>query len=195
MHAKQANRYRTMTSLQHSPDPVLTFWFEELAPQQWWAKSNDFDKLIDSRFGLVHHAATRCELSDWRETARGRLAEIIVLDQFSRNIYRDQARAFACDSMALALAQTAVALHADRELDVKRRAFLYMPYMHSESPAIHETAVSLFSAPGMESQLDFELKHKGIIDRFGRFPHRNAALGRTSTPQEIDFLKTPGSSF
>lgn len=184
-----------MSSPHHSPDPVLTFWFEELAPQQWWAKSSDLDRLIGSRFGLVHHAATRCELSGWRATARGRLAEIIVLDQFSRNLYRDQARAFACDALALALAQTAVALSADRELDAKQRAFLYMPYMHSESSAIHETAVSLFSAPGMESQLDFELKHKAIIDRFGRFPHRNVALGRASTPQELAFLTTPGSSF
>lgn len=127
--------------------------------------------------------------------ASGRLAEIIVLDQFSRNIHRGQARAFACDPLALALAQTAVAVKADRELEVGRRAFLYMPYMHSESPAIHVLAVSLFGQPGLEGNLDFELRHKEIIDRYGRYPHRNAILGRPSTTEEMDFLKTPGSSF
>ena len=184
-----------MKSTQHIPDTILAFWFEKVTPKQWWARSDDFDRQIESRFGAVHGAAERCELYGWRETANGRLAEIIVLDQFSRNIYRDQPRAFACDTLALALAQTAVAVHADRELDIERRAFLYMPYMHSESPMIHTVAVSLFSAPGMEGKLDFELRHKGIIDRFGRYPHRNSILGRTSTPEEIDFLKTPGSSF
>ncbi|HQT26667.1 MAG TPA: DUF924 family protein, partial [Burkholderiales bacterium] len=96
---------------------------------------------------------------------------------------------------ALALAQTAVAMAADRELDTTRRAFLYMPYMHSESPKIHEIAASLFSSPGLERNLDFELRHKAIIDRFGRYPHRNTILGRESTQEELEFLKTPGSSF
>ena len=118
-----------------------------------------------------------------------------MLDQFSRNMYREQAQAFACDAMALVLAQTAVALQADLELPVSRRTFLYMPYMHSESPVIHTVALTLFDTPGLEGNLAFELKHKDIIDRFGRYPHRNTALGRPSTPQELDFLATPGSSF
>lgn len=184
-----------MKSTQQTPDTILAFWFEEITPRQWWARSDEFDRQIESRFGAVHSAAERCELYGWRETASGRLAEIIALDQFSRNIHRDHPQAFACDTLALALAQTAVAAKADRELDADRRAFLYMPYMHSESPMIHTLAVSLFGAPGMEGNLDFELRHKEIIDRFGRYPHRNAILGRTSTPEEIDFLKTPGSSF
>jgi uncharacterized protein (DUF924 family) len=180
-----------------APEAVLTFWFEETAPSNWWARSDDFDRLIESRFGAVHRAAERCELYEWRASAGGRLAEIVVLDQFSRNIHRDRPRAFANDALALALAlaQTAVAAGADRELDVVRRAFVYLPYMHSESPKIHEVAVSLFGAPGMERNLDFELRHKAIVDRFGRYPHRNAILGRDSTPEEIEFLKTPGSSF
>lgn len=184
-----------MNSVQATPDQVLDFWFRELKPPQWWVKSDQLDRLIETRFGALHEAAERCELFSWRETAWGRLAEVIVLDQFSRNIYREQARAFANDALALGLAQTAVADGADRELEATQQAFLYMPYMHSESLLIHAQAVKLFSLPGMENNLAFELKHKAIIERFGRYPHRNAALGRTSTPEEIEFLKTPGSSF
>jgi len=182
-----------MTTMQ--PDIILAFWFDEITPKQWWTQSEAFDRQVESRFGAMLEAAARCELFGWRETAGGRLAEIIVLDQFSRNIHRGTARAFANDPLALALAQAAVSLKFDRELDATRRAFLYMPYMHSESPAIHSVAVSLFSTPGMEGNSEFELRHKAIIDRFGRYPHRNAILGRTSTPEEIEFLKTPGSSF
>lgn len=179
----------------HTPQAILDFWFREISPQQWWAKSDSFDLLIATRFGAAHQAASRCELADWRTSAPGRLAEIIVLDQFSRNIHRDSPLAFANDALALALAQTAVAAGADAELPATQRAFLYLPYMHSESPLIHQQAVTLFSQPGLEGNLDFELRHKAIIDRFGRYPHRNAVLGRTSTPEEIEFLQTPGSSF
>ena len=174
---------------------VLDFWFEEATPRQWWAKSEAFDRLIESRFAALLAAAARCELYAWRSTARGRLAEIIVLDQFSRNIHREHPAAFGCDALALALAQEAVAAGADQALPEAQRAFLYMPYMHSESPAIHSQAVALFSQPGMTANLDFELRHKAIIDRFGRYPHRNDLLGRASTPEEIAFLQTPGSSF
>jgi uncharacterized protein (DUF924 family) len=184
-----------MSSTVVTPESILAFWFEELTPKQWWVATDDLDRLIESRFGALHAAAGRCELYTWRESAAGRLAEIIVLDQFSRNIGRNRAQAFANDALALALAQTAVAAHADQALDAQRRAFLYMPYMHSESLAIHNVAVALFSAPGMESNLDFELRHKAIIERFSRYPHRNALLGRNSLPEEIEFLKTLGSSF
>jgi uncharacterized protein (DUF924 family)/acyl dehydratase len=178
-----------------SPEAVLDFWFKELTPKQWWAKSETLDRQIGARFGATHRAAACCELFRWRETASGRLSEILVLDQFSRNIYRDDARAFACDSLALALAQEAVAVGADQELDTARRAFAYLPYMHSESPLIHTQAVSLFSQRGLEDNLQFELRHRAIIDRFGRYPHRNATLGRASTAEEMAFLETPGSSF
>ena len=184
-----------MTASHPGPDAILAFWFEEISPPQWWARSEAFDRLIAQRFDAIHAAATRGELYNWRGSADGRLAEIIVLDQFSRNLYRDDPRAFASDGMALALAQTAVAAGADLELPIERRAFLYMPYMHSESPRIHAQAVELFSQPGLEGNLNFELRHKAIIDRFGRYPHRNAALGRSSTAEEIEFLQTPGSSF
>ena len=174
---------------------VLDFWFKEIDAKQWWTKSAEFDQLIASRFGSLHAAAARCELHPWRETPPGRLAEIIVLDQFSRNMYRDQPQAFACDALALALAQTAVATQADAVLEIQQRAFVYMPYMHSESPLIHGTAQTLFSQAGLESSLASEQHHKAILDRFGRYPHRNAILGRASTTEELQFLATPGSSF
>ena len=184
-----------MNSVQQTPDDILAFWFGEITPKQWWATSDDLDREIETRFGDFHYAAIHCELYSWRESAKGRLAEIIVLDQFSRNIFRNYPNAFDYDSLALALAQTAVAANADHEQDINQRAFFYMPYMHSESLMIHEVAVALFNQPGMEANLQFELRHKEIIDRFGRYPHRNVILGRTSTPEEIDFLKTVGSSF
>ncbi len=176
-------------------DRVLNFWFEELQPKNWFEKSNDLDEDIKTRFLETYKAAFAGELFFWRDTAKGRLAEIIVLDQFARNIFRDQGQAFAGDSLALVLAQEAVHNASDNELSTTEKSFLYMPYMHSESKLIHEQAVKLFSQPGLEFNLDFELKHKKIIDQFGRYPHRNDLLGRESTKEEMDFLKQPGSSF
>ena len=181
-------------SLASSQD-VLQFWFGELTPEHWWRKDPVLDRRVADRFGPTLEAASRCELHAWRGTARGRLAEVIVLDQFSRNVYRDTAAAFANDALALALAQEAVARGCDLELSPAERAFLYLPWMHSESALIHEEALRLFAAPGLEQNLDFERRHKAIIDRFGRYPHRNAILGRTSTHEEIEFLKQPGSAF
>ncbi|MBE2258733.1 MAG: DUF924 domain-containing protein [Candidatus Accumulibacter sp.] len=176
-------------------DAVLGFWFEEVTPAQWWSKSDAFDRQVEARFAALHAAAMRGELYAWRGSAEGRLAEVIVLDQFSRNIFRDRPQAFAADAVALVLAQEAVATGADRALAPARRAFLYLPYMHSESPLIHAVAVTLFDAPGLEGNLEFERRHQAIIERFGRYPHRNSILGRDSTPAEIEFLRTPGSAF
>lgn len=178
-----------------SSQDILDFWFLEIEPANWWKKDKAFDKEIRSRFANTLAQASACELFAWRGTAQGRLAEVIVLDQFSRNIYRDTPMAFAADALALALAQEAVAIKADMELDPVQRNFLYMPYMHSESKVIHESAVELFAANHETNNLDFELRHKAIIDQFGRYPHRNAILGRTSTAEEIAFLQEPGSSF
>jgi len=179
----------------HSHHTVLQFWFEELTPAQWWKVDPALDALIAERFGALHAQASRADLFDWREHPHGRLAEVIVLDQFSRHIYRGQPRAFESDALALALAQTAVAHGADLALTPQERAFLYMPYMHSESARIHEVAVPLFKERTTESSHTFELRHKAIIDRFGRYPHRNAVLGRASTAEELAFLELPGSSF
>nr|WP_205619957.1 DUF924 family protein [Dasania marina] len=174
---------------------IITFWFSELSPKQWWLKDTQLDQTIAQRFLPCLQQAASCELFAWRNSALGRLAEVIVLDQFSRNIYRDSAQAFASDPLALALAQEAISLGCDQELNPIQRSFLYMPFMHSESAAIHEVAVQLFKANGEENNYQFEHKHKAIIDRFGRYPHRNIILGRPSTTAEIDFLKQPGSSF
>ena len=176
-------------------EAVLQFWFVELEPRDWWRKDPELDQRIASRFGTLLEAAASGALAEWRTTARGRLAEIIVLDQFTRNIHRGSAEAFANDALALRLAEEAVAAGADLALPVEERRFVYMPYMHSESAAVHETAMRLFATPGLEKNLDFERRHKAVIDRFGRFPHRNALLGRESTAEEIEFLKQPGSSF
>ena len=180
---------------QTAPSDILRFWFTELTPQQHFAKDAALDESIRTRFGPTLEAAARCELFPWRATPEGRLAEILVLDQFSRNVYRDTARAFAQDALALALAQELLASGQDRSLPTAQRVFAYMPYMHSESALIHGQALALFAQPGMENNLDFERRHKAIIDRFGRYPHRNAMLGRTSTPEELAFLNEPGSSF
>lgn len=176
-------------------EQVLTFWFEEIEPKLWWIKDVEFDALINQRFGDVLVQAKRGELSHWRVTPQGRLAEIIVLDQFSRNIYRDTPAAFEADAIALVLAQEAVAQQVDLALKPKQVPFLFMPYMHSESAMIHQVAVKLFNREAAVANLTFELQHKAIIDRFGRYPHRNAILGRESTAEEIAFLREPGSSF
>jgi len=174
---------------------VLQFWFHETTPAQWWKVDPEFDRMIAERFGEIHSQAARAELFEWRIEPRGRLAEVIVLDQFSRNIFRGDRRAFEADVLALALAQEAVSANADTALTQDERVFLYMPYMHSESKRIHAVAERLFRENAPKSNHDFELRHKAIIDRFGRYPHRNAALGRDSTPEELAFLAEPGSSF
>jgi len=174
---------------------VINFWFVESDPRQWWRRDDAFDQLIAERFGAVHARAALCELQAWRATPPGRLAEVIVLDQFSRNIHRHSALAFACDPLALALAQEALAAGADAALTPAMRTFLYMPFMHSESLAMHAIAVRLFTDNALPDNLAFELRHQAIIERFGRYPHRNAVLGRVSSAEEIEFLKTPGSSF
>lgn len=174
---------------------VISFWFEEIQPKNWWQKDLEFDRLIESRFGALHDQAKAGELFNWRTSAYGSLAEIIVLDQFSRNIYRDKPESFACDPLALALAQTAISKGFDQELNESERGFMYLPFMHSESLIVHEEAIKLYEAMGNAGNLDFELRHKAIIEQFGRYPHRNIILGRESTQEEIEFLKQPGSSF
>lgn len=174
---------------------ILQFWFEEITPKHWWQKDTAFDDSIRERFLSTLLAAAHGELWHWRQHPEGRLAEIIVLDQFSRNIYRAKAEAFAQDGIALVLAQEAVAVGTLPKLTQQQRPFLLMPYMHSESALIHTQAEILFNQPGLEDNYRFELRHKSIIDRFGRYPHRNSVLGRQSTPEEWAFLQEPGSSF
>lgn len=174
---------------------ILRFWFEDLSMADWFKSDKALDLEIENRFGALHFQATQCELDHWRTTIEGRLAEIIILDQFSRNIYRGKPAAFAFDSLALALAQEAISLGWDKDLTPIQRSFLYMPYMHSESLKVHQQAVVLFEANGLEGNIDFEYKHKVIIEKFGRYPHRNQILGRESTAEEVAFLLLPNSGF
>jgi uncharacterized protein (DUF924 family) len=174
---------------------ILEFWFQDTPPEKWWASDPAFDKLIESRFLDVLHQAMHGELHEWRNEPQGRLAEIIVLDQFSRNIFRNTRAAFAQDGMALVLAQEAVRAQTLTALTPIERSFLLLPYMHSESKQIHVLAEQLYLEFAPKDNYEFELKHKAIIDRFGRFPHRNVILGRVPTLEEIEFLKQPGSAF
>lgn len=174
---------------------VITFWFNELEPNQWWQKDGALDSAIKKRFGDLHQQAKVGELFSWRQTAIGSLAEVIVLDQFSRNIYRDTSDAFSCDPLALALSQAAISKGFDQALSPVERSFFYLPFMHSESTLIHQEAVKLYQALGLPASLEFEMQHKAIIDRFGRYPHRNDILGRVSSAEERAFLTEPNSRF
>jgi len=187
-------------SVASGPDDVWHFWFEALSPKHWWQKNEALDQLIARRFTELHRQARSGELYPWRETARGRLNEIILLDQFSRNMYRDQAQAFAQDSQSLVLAQEAIRSGADQAVEELQRPFFYLPFMHSESLLIQDVSVGLYEqlasdSDGRQNNIGFALRHRVIIERFGRFPHRNAQLGRASTDAEIEFLKQPSSSF
>ncbi|MEZ4870648.1 MAG: DUF924 family protein [Bdellovibrionales bacterium] len=178
-----------------SPNDILNFWYNEIQPEDWFKKSDTLDNKIADKFLFTYQRAILGELFGWRSSIDGRLAEIILLDQFARSMFRGKAEAFAYDILALTLAQEACRLQEAKDLAPNKKSFLYMPFMHSESILVHEVAVELFSEPGLEQNYKFELAHKRIIERFGRYPHRNEVLGRTSTPEEIEFLKTPGSSF
>lgn len=174
---------------------VLKFWFEEIEPKMWWTAAPEFDRVVKDRFLPLLEQAARGELFAWRKEPKGRLAEIVVLDQFSRNVFRNTPAAFAQDAAALILSQEAVAAGVLDELSLIERAFLLMPWMHSESRRIHIEAERLFREFAPEDNYKFELRHKAIVDRFGRYPHRNSVLGRISTDEEITFLQQPGSSF
>ena len=186
--------------MNHSPDSsrideVLAFWFEELTPDDWFGGGDEVDDRVRERF-LGLHEALRDEVPEsWRATARGMLAAVIALDQFPRNMYRGDPRAFAADPAALALATEALDRGLDQEMSIEERKFLYLPFEHSEDPAVQARSVELFASLQNEETLGYALRHKEIIDRFGRFPHRNEILGRKSTPKEIEFLTEPDSSF
>jgi len=171
-----------------APIDILSFWFSDKSRPKWFATDPSFDAVVSARYAALLQAAKRGELFQWRNTIRGRLAEIIVLDQFSRNIHRGSAAAFECDAQALALAQEAVRDRTRLELAPDEKAFLYMPFMHSESLVIHEEGLKLFSEVGLEWHLAYEEEHRRVIQRFGRYPHRNAILGRASTAEEDLYL-------
>ncbi|WP_201579429.1 DUF924 family protein [Psychrobacter sp. Pi2-52] len=215
--------YSTSASLSHSsqldpknidltyldPDAraVLDFWFDKNNEAYWFEQNDRFDKQIQDKFGGIWEAAKQGECVTWRiaessldgnssiTALAGRLAEIIVLDQFSRNLCRGQASAFAQDGMALALAQEAIQQPYFDTLPMQWRRFIIIPFMHSESAMIHKRYLPLFEQLDDANTLDFEHRHKQIIDQFGRYPHRNEVLNRDSTEDEKNFLKQPNSSF
>lgn len=181
---------------------ILAFWFgtPPLAERDvWFRKDPAFDETIRARFGETIEAARAGAFGEWCVEPRGALARVIVLDQLTRNAYRGTPDAFSGDARALATSQDAIDNGFDRSLDAYERWFLYMPFVHSEDSDMHKRAVELFRAlaneTGLTSPLTWTERHADVIRRFGRFPHRNAILGRTSTPEEIAFLATPGSSF
>ena len=174
-----------------SPETVITCWFVEHGAKDWFAADPGFDRLIAERFANTNRALARGEGFVWRATAAGRLAEIIVLDQFSRQLHRGSPLALAQDGMALVLAQEAVAAGADQSLDAAKRGFLYMPYMHAESLVVLEAGLPLFAAFG-EDFARSARDHLACLRRFGRYPKRNAVLGRASTPEELAYLAEIG---
>lgn len=185
------------------PDAVLAFWFAEATTSraEWFKKDDAFDAQIRARFGATIEAALDGRIDAWHDHGeREALARIVVLDQFTRNTFRGHARAFAGDAKALAASHDLIRRGRDRALAPLQRLFVYMPLEHSESLDDQHACVAQLQALGRDvpALADFEQwgrKHLEVIERFGRFPHRNAALGRASTPEEIEFLKQPGSSF
>jgi uncharacterized protein (DUF924 family) len=178
-----------------SPDDILNFWFVEHGEPDWFGGKPEFDTVLAERFAATYDEVARGDAAWWRATPSGRLAEIIVLDQFCRQLHRKRPEAFASDSMALGLAQQAVAAGDDLRVEPRRRTFFYMPYMHSEDLTVHDEAVRLFTALGDADTLKYEIMHRDCIARFGRYPRRNAALGRTSTPAEIEYINSGDGMF
>jgi len=178
-----------------TPQDVLGFWFRETDPRLWFLKDDGFDATLRDRFGALHAEAAGGGLTDWEATADGRMALILVLDQMSRNLFRGDGRAFAQDERALAVARRAIAAGDHVFAPRERCQFLFLPFEHSENLADQRWCEALFRALGDANLLDYAVKHRVIIERFGRFPHRNAALGRTSTGEELAFLDQPNSSF
>jgi len=186
---------------------VLDFWFGEpgtaahgQARTEWFRKSDAFDADIARRFGSLIDGALRAGLGEWAEQPESALARILLLDQFTRNAFRGSARAFSGDALALAAARAMVASAQDATLLPVQRAFVYLPFEHSEDLSMQDEAVRLFTrlaaeTPTMQDTLDYALRHHAVIARFGRFPHRNALLGRTSSEEETAFLHEPGSHF
>ena len=174
---------------------VLAFWFEECKPEQWYMKDQAFDEIIRNRFEVTVTAALASRLDGWADDAEGCLALILLLDQFTRNIYRDSPRAFSGDELALALSLRCVDRDYLAHGDAAYRQFMLMPMMHSESLDIQDRSLPLFEKLTNPLTHEYAVKHRDIIARFGRFPHRNAILGRPSSADETEFLKQPGSSF
>ena len=177
------------------PDHVLHFWFETLRPEDWYRSDPGLDDFVRDNLGGLHDKAVSGALDHWQETPEGALALIILLDQVPRNIHRDTAKAFASDPKSRAVLAAALAAGLDKRLTRRKRVFLYLPMMHSEDLAEQDQSVKLFTDLGTESNLDYAIRHREVIRQYGRFPHRNATLGRKSTAEEEEYLSSPGAGF
>ena len=196
-----------MSEAVNQSEAILTFWFGEIRDEpayfkeyapRWFFQNADFDRQIVRRFRADYELAAQGQLTHWTETARGGLALILVLDQFPRNMFRHDPRAFATDPLARQIAEQMIAAGLDRQLRLVERYFVYVPFMHSENRAHQQRSVMLFQQLAEERayfDTSYAVRHQEVIERFGRFPHRNTVLGRVSTPVELAFLKQPGSSF
>lgn len=174
---------------------VLTFWFKETTPEQWFKKDKEFDATVRKRFLALHEVLAARPSEELFADARTALAAVIVFDQMSRNMFRDTPRAFATDGLAFWIAQAAIAKGFEATLSKDERMFLYLPFEHAEDPQAQARCVALMATLKDPELTKWAEAHKVIIDRFGRFPHRNSILGRASTAEEVEFLKEPGSSF
>lgn len=183
------------SEVQRAADAVLHFWFEELSPEQHFAREDALDAAIRERFGALRDAVVATDAEGWRDTPERLLAAILLVDQFSRNLYRGSAAAFAADPLGLELALSGIAAAYAPTFEPPRRAFLYMPLMHSEDRGVQRFALRCFSETGLETNLAFAQAHAEVIERFGRFPSRNAALGRDSTAEELAYLSQPGAGW
>jgi uncharacterized protein (DUF924 family) len=174
-----------------SPQDIVSFW-QEAGPERWFKSDPAFDEMLRARFFGLYESAVDGELDDWPASAEGALALVLVLDQFPRNMFRNTPRAFAADDLALAAADRAIASGHDRSVTEALRSFFYMPFMHSERLADQERCVALMQAHGGADNIKYADIHRDVIRRFGRFPHRNEILGRTSEPEEIAYLEGGG---
>jgi len=170
------------------PAEVVAFWFAEDVKPLWFAATPEFDKALRERFLTTYRAAANEQLQEWEETASGALALVIVLDQFPLNMFRGQPESFVTEAASREVADRAIARGFDQELPLEQRQFLYLPFMHSEALADQDRSVRLYEQPGLEDNLRYAHHHRDLIRRFGRFPHRNAILGRVSTAEESAYL-------
>ena len=176
-------------------EDIITFWFEEISPEQWFKKDKEFDAMLLERAGTTVIKALNGQLDRWSKTSTGSVSLVILLDQFTRNIFRDTPKAFSGDEMALVLCQKSINSKWFSELSMTFKQFLLMPMMHSEDISIQEKSLPLFKQHANNRTYEFAVKHRDIIAKFGRFPHRNQILNRPSTEEELMFLNEPGSSF
>ncbi|HZR61887.1 MAG TPA: DUF924 family protein [Xanthobacteraceae bacterium] len=174
-----------------APAEIVSFW-REAGHDKWFAQDDDFDQAIRSRFLPAHEAVANGELADWQDSAEGALALVLLFDQFPRNMFRGTARAFATDPLARAVADRALARGFDQATEPALRQFFYLPFMHSEAPIDHDRSMRLYEALGNAEQLRYAIEHRAVIQTFGRFPHRNRALGRETTAAEQAFLEAAG---